>query len=112
MSETVFEKVWYLDKPNEWGDLKFKAFRDIGRLVLTDGYVDFIGRKEGIHITNIHNVSYSKQGRDFINNWVKIEYDGGRTAYFADGSMLGWGGILGGTLKIFNAVRQCQNHLR
>lgn len=47
MFQTVFEKVWYLDKPNEWGDMTFKAFRDIGRLVLSDGYIDFIGRKEG-----------------------------------------------------------------
>jgi hypothetical protein len=40
-----------------------------------------------------------------VNNWVKIDYQKGKTAFFADGSWLGWGGILGGTRKILDAVR-------
>ena len=59
-------------------------------------------------ITNVRAVSYGKQGRDFVNNWVKVEYGDGSapsSAYFADGSLLGWGGILGGTKRILDAIR-------
>jgi hypothetical protein len=43
--------------------------------------------------------------------WVMVEYqdefDQSRTAYFADGSLLGWGGILGGTSALYRAIEQC-----
>ena len=58
---------------------------------------------------NLHNVSYGKQGRDFINNWVKVEYgdmNSPSIAFFADRSLRGWGGIFGGTKRILEAVRR------
>jgi hypothetical protein len=47
--------------------------------------------------------------------WILIEYEdeSGQTqrAYFAEGSMFGWGGILGGTTRLFNAIEaQRQGH--
>ena len=39
--------------------------------------------------------------------WVRVAYRAGagtKEAYFADGSLLGWGGLLGGTTRLFNAI--------
>jgi hypothetical protein len=42
--------------------------------------------------------------------WIQVEYEDAsgqaHTAYFADGSALGWGGIFGGTSKLYHALRQ------
>jgi hypothetical protein len=39
--------------------------------------------------------------------WVRVTWrhgDGTKEAYFADGSLLGWGGLFGGTTRLFNAI--------
>jgi hypothetical protein len=42
--------------------------------------------------------------------WVMVEYQDEfnqfRKAYFADGSLLGWGGILGGTTSLYRAINR------
>jgi len=104
-----FDKLWYLPHENRWRDMNMLAYRDTGQLVLHDKSMEFRGKKETVVITRVQSVSYGRQGRDFVNNWVRVEYGEGMTpsvAYFADGSMLGWGGILGGTKRILEAVRQ------
>jgi hypothetical protein len=100
-----FAKVWYLPDENRWRDMNLLAFRDTGELILHEKTMEFRGRKETVVITQVQSVSYGRQGRD---NWVRVEYGESPTpsvAYFADGSMLGWGGILGGTKRILEAVR-------
>jgi len=41
--------------------------------------------------------------------WVLVEYQDesnqSRKAYFADGSLLGWGGIFGGTTGVYRAIK-------
>ena len=84
------------------------AYQDVGKLIVGESQVTFKGAKREIVIDQIRRVSYGKQGRDFVNNWAKVEYgvDGDlSTVFFADGSLLGWGGILGGTKRILKAVR-------
>ena len=108
MATSTFRSVWYLPAENRWRDLKMLAMRDSGTLVVNEDSLEFTGKKEKVSITGVKRVSYGKQGRDFANNWVKIEYQDGETAYFADGSLLGWGGIFGGTKKILNAVQHLQ----
>ena len=64
---------------------------------------------EALVITDILRVTLGKQGSDFINDWVKVEYGQSAcpsVAFFADGSFFGWAGIFGGTQKIFEAVNQ------
>jgi hypothetical protein len=80
------------------------AMRDTGSLVVGPDSMSFQGRKYNVLITAISRITIGKQGRDFMNDWVKVEFDGGQTAFFADGSMLGWGGIFGGTRRIFDSV--------
>lgn len=85
MAAQTFDTVWYLPNENRWRDLNLLAYRDVLR------------------------VSYGKQGRDFVNNWVKVEYGHSATpssAFFADGSLRGWGGISGGAKRILDAVRR------
>jgi len=106
MTKSTFGKVWYLPEENRWRDKNMLAMRDAGALIVEEGSLEFQGRKETIHITDIKQVSYGKQGRDAVNNWVKIEYGEGKQAYFADGSLLGWGGLFGGTKRILEAVRR------
>lgn len=100
----IFGKVWYLSKENKVSDLKLCAWQDSGTLTVGEDSLEFAGKKETVTITDIQKITFGKQGRDFINNWVRIEYQNGHKAFFADGSLLGYGGILGGTKKIFNAV--------
>jgi len=108
METRTFKPVWYLPKENEWSDMNLLAMRDSGSLIVEDNSLEFIGKKITVHITDIQKVSYVKQGRDFINHWVKVEYQDGKTAFFADGSLLGWGGIFGGTKKILGVVRRLE----
>jgi len=104
MADITFDNIWYLPSENRWRDMQMMAFRDAGRLIVRDNSLEFQGKKDNVTITNIRRVSCGRQGRDFMNKWVKVEYGDGATAFFADGSMLGWGGILGGTNRIFEVV--------
>ncbi len=109
MVRSAFAKVWYLPEENRLHDMNMLAMRDVGTLVINDQFLEFLGRKEKIVIAGITGLSYCKQGRDRINNWVRVEYGDGKQAFFADGSWLGWGGILGGTRKILGAVRHLES---
>jgi hypothetical protein len=109
MPNTVLDSVWYLPSENSWRKLNLLAFRDSGRLSIGDGTLEFQGRKGQVTITGIRRVSIGKQGRDFINAWVKVEYGdpaSPSTAYFADGSLLGWGGVFGGTRRLLRCLSQ------
>ena len=108
MAERTFHSVWYLPDQNSWQDMNIFAFRDIGTLTIGKRSIEFHGRKGAVHIAHVKRISYGRQGRDFVNNWVRIEYgDSPATsvAFFADGSLLGWGGVLGGTKKLLAAVQ-------
>lgn len=107
MGTQVFEPVWYLPSENRWRDRNPLAFKDVGRLTISDHAIEFQSRGQEVAVSQIRSVSIGKQGRDFVNEWVKIEY-GPRPApafaFFADGRWLGWGGVLGGTKRILAAV--------
>jgi hypothetical protein len=104
MLPIVFDPVWYLPSENTWRDLNLLAFRDSGRLTIGDDCLEFQGKSGRVDISGIRRVSIGKQGRDFVNEWVKVEYGdpaSPSTAFFADGSLLGWGGVFGGTRRLF-----------
>ena len=108
MATQTFDNVWYLPDENRWRDMNLLAFRDAGKLIVGEDSLEFRGKKEKVVIANVRHISYGKQGRDFVNNWVRIEYGDApttSTAFFADGSLLGWGGIFGGTKRILAAVQ-------
>jgi hypothetical protein len=104
----TFGSVWYLPEENRWRDMNLLAMGDSGALVVKDDSLEFNGKKETVYITEIQRISFGKQGRDFVNNWVKIDNQFEKTAFFADGSWLGWGGILAGTRKLLDAVRHLE----
>jgi hypothetical protein len=108
MPTSVLNHIWYLPSENRWRDMNLLAFRDSGRLILGDGALEFQGGRERVVIAGIRRVSIGKQGRDFINEWVRVEYGEAAspsTAFFADGSLLGWGGVFGGTKRLLAAVQ-------
>ena len=108
MNPTALTPVWYLPGENRWRDLSLLAFKDSGRLLVLEDALEFQGKQERVVITDIRRVSLGKQGRDFVNDWVKVEYGSAAspaTAFFADGSILGWGGVFGGTRRILAAVQ-------
>jgi hypothetical protein len=105
MSDKTFGSVWH--RSGKKGLFELLAFKDGGTLVVHDNRIEFIG-KNRLVIDRILKLSYGKQGTDFVNNWVRIDYQDGteeKTAFFADGGWLGWRGIFGGTRRIYNAVR-------
>lgn len=101
----VFKKTWYLPEERSWKSLNLMAMKDVGDLMISEGHIKFLGADNNIETSNIQNISYGKQGRDFVNSWVKVEYDDGKAAFFANGRWLGWKGILGGTKKIKDALQ-------
>lgn len=109
MEPQTFDKVWYLSGDSIWRIFRLLAYQDVGKLTVSNSQVEFKSSQRSILIDQIRRVSYGKQGRDFVNNWVKIEYDqGGQShkAFFADGGSLGWDGVLGGTKRILEAVKK------
>ena len=70
--------------------------------------VEFSGAKQHIRLDKVTSISYGRQGIDFANKWVKIEFPGG-SAFLADGRWLGWRGIFGGTWGILGALRQVEH---
>ncbi len=105
MSMQTFPEVWY--RPDKKNFLELLAFKDIGTLEIAHGRITYRGRKARFTIKRILRVGYGRIGVDLINNWVHIDYaDAGErlTAYFADGGLLGWRGIFGGSRRIFAAV--------
>jgi hypothetical protein len=108
MQELQFEKVWYRPDESRWSELELVAFRDSGRLVVRADSLEFYGKSGQVRVADARSFALVKQGRDFINDWVRVEYgdpSNPATAFFADGSWFGWGGILGGTRRIYEAVR-------
>lgn len=103
--ENTFHSVWY--RPGKKGIFELLAFKDTGTLVVRENGLEFDGTNRLV-IAKVVDLSYGKQGTDFINNWVRIIYQDGsaeRTAFFADGEWLGWRGILGGTRRLYEAIR-------
>ncbi|MBN1439373.1 MAG: hypothetical protein JW929_08195 [Anaerolineales bacterium] len=101
-----FTNIWYLPEENTWRKFQPLAYQDVGTLELHKDGVDFFGGKEKVLLRNIKTVGYGKQGRDFVLNWVQIEYGDGRKAFLADGNFLGWKGFYGGTKLLYHAIRK------
>ncbi len=107
MPHQVFDNVWYSPR-KKWHDLHLLAYRDVGKLTIKEKSIEFQGRGHTLVLENVRRILYGKQGRDFVNNWVRVEYgdvESPSTALFADGSTMGWGGVLGGTKRIFEAAK-------
>jgi hypothetical protein len=105
----TFDGVWYLSGDSIWRIFRLLAYQDIGKLAVSDSGMEFKSNQQTIVIDRIRSVSFGKQGRDFVNNWVKIEYEAGGSchrAFFADGGSHGWDGVLGGTRRILEAIKR------
>ncbi len=109
MAEKEFKNVWYLSRELTWDDMSFFPYKRSATIRIKGGCIEVICGDELVKIYDINQVSMGKQGRDFVNDWVRIDYGDEKTAYFADGSALGWGGIFGGTSRIFNAIKESIN---
>ena len=103
----TFSAVWYRDHERTSG---YWAFQDEGALIIGEDTLEFIGKKNHIVIRDVKNIAYRKQGNDFANTWVVIDYkdENGviKQAFFFDGGEMGWGGARGGTRKIFDVVQR------
>lgn len=99
----VFCEVWYMSHKRKLFGLELWAYDDIGVLTVAENEMVFEGEKTKIEIKNISRLSFGRQGRDIMNQWLKVEYEG-RVAFFKDGRNHGWDGIFGGTHKMFESV--------
>lgn len=106
MSDQIFSKVWYRsDEKRPWNLL---AFQDAGTLTIGKDHVEFKGRKQTIHIADIQRISYGRQGADWVHNWVTIEYGDAKRAFLADGRLMGYSSLFGGTKKILRAAQHVE----
>lgn len=108
MVDTVrtFRSVWYRSRPIGNTEVTMKAMEDRGSLTVEPGRLVFHGSKATVEVTGISDVSSARHGRDFINRWITVTYGDDQTALFVDGSLLGWGGILGGNKKLRRAIEE------
>jgi hypothetical protein len=110
MDQLAFDRVYYQSRPNTWLRFRLLAYEDVGSLIIGPSSIVFASGKRELAIDRIQHVSFGKQGRDFINNWVKVEYltEAGQSAlaFFADGGSLGWSGVAGGTDKMLEAIKR------
>lgn len=107
-AKQAFSPVWYLPAENTWQNFNPLAYRKRGRLILNGDELIFESQTGRLVLRQIRSISLGKQGRDFINTWIKVESGSGEpydVAYFADGSWLGWGGVFGGTLRLLRAIK-------
>lgn len=105
MDRSTYRSVWYRWSPKRpWTPF---APQDVGTLLVTPRYLEYSSRRRSVRIpiADISRVSLGRQGSDWINKWVKVEYGRDKVAYFADGRFLGWRGIMGGTRRLLNRLR-------
>lgn len=101
-----FKKVWYRPAERRTGQVFELAYNNVGSLYIGDEVIVFQGDQQ-ILISNPRLVTFSRQGPDLVNNWVKLVYgdpSAPEVAFFADGRYKGWAGVLGGTRRIFDTL--------
>jgi len=102
-----FDSVWYR-KTGKRGFFEF-APQDVGSLSVDKGTLGFTGNLIRLDGMRVVEVELRRIAGDFLNLWVKVKLespaDGIQDAYFADGRHMGWSGILGGTKRIFEAIK-------
>lgn len=115
MDHFVFERAYYQSRPNTWLRFRLLAYEDVGKLTIDTSSIVFESAKRTLAIDRIQRVSFGKQGRDFVNDWVKVEYldavNQPAIAFFADGGSLGWSGVGGGTAKMLEFIKRIPTHI-
>ena len=110
MEQLVFDRAYYQSRPNTWLRFRLLAYEDVGTLTVGTSSIVFESSKRRLAIDRIQRISFGKQGRDFVNDWVKVDYlnETGQpaVAFFADGGSLGWSGVAGGTAKMLDAIKR------
>ncbi len=107
LSQMTIHGVWYRSEPMLVVSLAEAFNRDRGRLRIENNQVEFTSKNNHFIIRKILKVSYGLAGGKGLNAWVHIEFEENgqtREAFFADGKLLGYYGVLGGTKKILNQV--------
>lgn len=107
MGQSHFRLVWVRRTENSWDNFELLAWQERGPLDLDGDQLRVGDDTLVIPLASISRVSLTKQGRDPINDWVKLEWtdhDHGAVTYLADGSWAGWGGVLGGTRRLYIAI--------
>ena len=108
MKPQTFSDVWYLPSGKAWGNFDLLTARDRGMLIVHENWLEFHGQKHRVYIRNVQSINFGKQSKDTINDWVSVKYGANppyATAWFADGSLFGWGSLLGRSKRIFAAVQ-------
>lgn len=105
----IFTNIWYASK--KFSIFDFWRSPDLGTLYIIDGkIIRFEGEKIKISIETAESVSHVRMPLDINNNWVKVDFQGAdsslQTAYFALAEKLGWGNLVGGSTKLFEALRR------
>lgn len=89
------DKIWY----RSTAGVNIPAWEDKGSLRFGAGTFEFHGKSQTVS-GSILSVGRAQMG---TNKWVHVRYeDGGqeKDAYFMDGGMLGWAGVLGGNKRL------------
>jgi hypothetical protein len=113
-STLKFERVWYLALPPEKSMVAMST-RLTGRLVVEREGALFQAKSLRLEIHRVRSVTVGHEGTDTVNPWVRVIYgddESASSAYFADATAIGWGGIFGGTRKIYTALKALEQSPR
>lgn len=111
MSQLTFKKIWYVPGEARW--LRLLAYDDSGTLLVNSDVIFYQGKKYSVKIPkkDIKFLTFNRMVKyqDKLNQpkWIKIIFlrDGGLAqACFADGGMMGYSGIRGGTQKLLEQL--------
>lgn len=109
IQERVFTEMWLRERvPRPSLD----AFDDteVGTLRVARGHLSFKANARTFEVLNITAVRYGREGHDFINRWIRVEYVDGphsHRVYLKDGAWRGWRPILTrSNAAILTAIRE------
>lgn len=104
----VVEKIWCLPSRPE-GKFREVIARHTGRLEIGPDSAMFTSKTLKVVLSDIQSVEFFElKGHP----WTHVAYvDSGTTAnaYFCDGGNLGWRGMLGGTKRIYTALKELEH---
>jgi hypothetical protein len=105
-----FQNVWFRQiTPHR--SMRALDELDIGTLSFKEKSILFVGEKGTFATDKIVGVKYDREGNDFVNHWIRIDFDdedgNPRSAFCKDGTWRGWKSFLTKSdLPIFEALQQ------
>jgi len=111
----TFHPVWFRQTPFDHQKTTWIR-HDTGNLVVSDHAATFTSKPGRVEIRGIKRITQGRARPDwtpfrllqFLDEWIRFDYDDGDVAILHDGGYRGWRGIFGGNRNIVDALGRLQ----